>query len=80
MEIKTIKGIDEETWKKFKVLAVENDLKMSILLKMMVNEFKKNSIDFWNKTLNRDRNLDDSEAKDMLKISLDVRKEKGFRI
>ena len=80
MEIKTIKGIDEETWKNFKILAVENNLKMPLLLKMMINEFKKNSNDFWKKILNNEKNLDDSEARDMLKISFDLRKEKGFRI
>ncbi len=80
MEIKTIKGIDEKTWRDFKVLAVENNLKMSILLKIMINEFRKNSREFWKEILKGDENLSESEASDMLKINSELRKEKGFRI
>ena len=80
MEVRSIKNVDEETWKSFKVLATENNLKMSFLLKMMINEFKKNSKDFWRKILNGEKNLGESEADDMLKSILELRKEKGFRI
>ena len=46
METKCIKDVDEETWKDFKSLAIKNNMKMSILLKIMVNEFEKNLIEF----------------------------------
>jgi len=80
MKVKTIKGIDEETWRNFKVLAVENNLKMSLLLKMMINEFRKKSNEFWDKILKGERNLSDDEAEEIMKIVSESRKERGFRI
>lgn len=79
MEIKTIKDVDEETWSNFKALAAKNNLKMSLLLKMMINEFEKKSEVFWDKILKGGKKLSDKEAKDMLKIIEDSRKERGFR-
>lgn len=80
MQIKTIKNIDQETWATFKATAAKNNLKMSILLKLMVNEFNKNSSQFWNNILNTEKNLTDKEAEDILQITKEARKEKGFRI
>ena len=79
MEVKTIKGVDEETWKEFKNLAVKNNLKMPLLLKVMIKEFEKKGNEFWKEILDRERNLDETEAKDMLEITNEVRKERGFR-
>ncbi|MDO8459916.1 MAG: hypothetical protein Q7S74_02300 [Nanoarchaeota archaeon] len=79
METKCIKGVDEETWKEFKTLAVKNNMKMSILLKIMVNEFEKNSKDFWKEILSRKKSLTDEEAGDIENITKRIRKERGFR-
>lgn len=79
MENKCIKDVDEGTWKDFRALAVKNNMKMSILLKIMVNEFEKNSKDFWKEILSRKRSLSDEEAKDIENISKTIRKERGFR-
>ena len=35
METKCIKDVDEETWKDFRSLAIKNNMKMSILLKII---------------------------------------------
>lgn len=79
MEVKTIRGVDEETWNDFKALAVKSNLKMSLLLKLMVKETEKKSESFWDKILKRERNLSEDEAESMLKILEKSRKEKGFR-
>ncbi len=79
MEIRSIKGVDKETWKKFKELSEKNDLKMSILLKIMVNKFEAESKNFWKEILNRKKNLTDKEAQEMLKVMNETRKEYGFR-
>ncbi len=79
METKCIKDVDEETWKDFRALAVKNNIKMSILLKIMVNEFEKNSKDFWREILSRKKTLTDEEADDIEKIVKKMRKERGFR-
>ncbi len=79
MEIRSIKDVDEETWRGFKALAAKNNLKMSLLLKMMINEFESYGRDFWKSVLNREKNLTDKEAGIMMRVILDSRKERGFR-
>ena len=79
MEIRSIKDVDEETWKEFKALAAKNNLKMSLLLRMMINNFDKDSRDFWKNVLNRKKNLTEEEADKMMRITIESRKEKGFR-
>jgi hypothetical protein len=79
MENKCIKDVDEETWKDFRALAIKNNMKMSILLKIMVSEFEKNSKDFWKEILSRKKSLTDKEADDIENIVKKMRKEKGFR-
>ena len=79
MENKCIKDVDEETWKDFRSLAIKNNMKMSILLKIMVNEFEKNSKDFWREILSRKKSLTDEEANDIENIVKKMRKERGFK-
>ncbi len=79
MENKCIKNVDEETWKDFRDLALKNNMKMSILLKIMVSEFEKNSKDFWKEILSRKKSLTNEEADDIENIVKNIRKERGFR-
>jgi hypothetical protein len=79
MENKCIKNVDEETWKDFRDLALKNNMKMSILLKIMVSEFEKNSKDFWKEILSRKTSLTNEEAEDIGNIVKKIRKERGFR-
>jgi len=79
MEIRCIRGVDEETWKNFKALAEKNNLKMSLLLKMMIKEMENKSKNFWGRILNDEKNLSESEAEDLLKDVEKSRKERGFR-
>ena len=79
METKCIKNVDEETWKDFRTLAVKNNMKMSILLKIMINEFENNSKGFWKEILSRKKSLTEEEAEGIGNIVKKMRKEKGFR-
>lgn len=79
MENKCIKGVDKETWRDFKDLAVKNRIKMSTLLKIMVNEFERNSKGLWEEVLLRKKSLTDEEADDIENIVKKMRKERGFR-
>ena len=79
MEIKTIRDVDEGTWNEFKAMAAKSNLKMSLLLKIMVKELERKSEDFWSKILKEGKKLSENEAEDMLKISENSRKERGFR-
>lgn len=79
METKCIKNVDEDTWGDFKALAMRNKIKMAILLKMMINEFEKNSRELWREILSRKKLLGNEEADDMENIVKKLRKERGFR-
>ena len=79
METKCIKDVDEKTWKDFKDLAMKNKIKMSILLKIMINEFEKNSREFWKEILSRKKSLTDEEADNIENFVKKIRKERGFR-
>ncbi|HLC22684.1 MAG TPA: hypothetical protein VJJ79_02835 [Candidatus Nanoarchaeia archaeon] len=78
-EVKTIKGINEETWTKFKILAATKRVTMGNLLTTMVKEYEKYSNDVWDKILKSGKILSDKEASDIEKITRNMRKEKGFR-
>jgi hypothetical protein len=79
MEIRCIRDVDEETWKEFKELADKNNLKMSLLLKLMVKEMAKKSENSWKFILNSKKNLSDQEAEAMENTLRKSRKEWGFR-
>ena len=75
MEVKTIKDVDEETWRKFKAIAVKNNVRMSSLLKLMIKEFEKNSKDFWDEILNGEKLMSDKEAEEMKILTIKLRNE-----
>jgi len=79
METRSIKNVDEETWKKFKTMADKNNINMSDLLKIMIKKFEKESEKFWNEILNGQKNLSEDEAEKMMGIVRESRKEYGFR-
>jgi len=75
---KTIKGLDNKTWNTFKSLAAENNLKMSEMFKVIINDWKETSL-FWDKILDTKKILSDEEANNLLSVSKKIRKESGFR-
>jgi len=79
-EVKTIKDIDNETWHEFKDLAAQNNVKMGLLFKSMVHNYKKNAEKTWHKILNSGKILSDEDAADLRQKSQKIRKEYGFRV
>ena len=77
--LKTIKSVDEETWARFKGLAVRKGTTMGTLLKSMVHDYEKQSKDFWDSVLHGEKILSDAEAQEMHKTVRKLRKEYGFR-
>ena len=77
--VKTIKGVDEETWSEFKSLAAKDKVKMGRLFEKMVVEYKKKSNEFWSDILKGPRIISDGEAKIMEEAAKKIRKEYGFR-
>jgi len=79
MKIKSIKNVDKATWKNFRNLAERNNMKMSVLLKLMVDEYDKNSKELWNEILTRKKTLTNKDALEMEMIVKKMRGERGFR-
>ncbi len=79
MPTKTIKDVDEDTWRKLKMLSAEEDVRMGQLIKSMADSYMKNKNRIWDKILSGRKILSDSEAKDMENIIKSLRKESGFR-
>lgn len=80
MALKTIKNVDEETWYRFKTLAVKNRINMGKLLEKMIREYESKSDKFWKEVLECDKILSDKEAKELLQNTDKLRKEHGFRL
>jgi len=79
MPVKTIKDVDEETWRKLKMLSAEEDVRIGRLIENITDSYIKNKNDVWEKILNPGKILSDSEAKEMKIVVKRMRKERGFR-
>jgi len=79
MKVRTIKDVDEETWKTIREIARRENLKMASLLKEMTKEYRLKPSTAWNKILNTKPILTKKEATAMLKTVAKLRKESGFR-
>ena len=79
-EVKTIKDIDDDTWARFKSLAAKNHSKLGEFFKIILNEYEKDSGNFWKEILSRKPTSTDEEAEEMHRIVKKLRKEKGYRI
>ena len=79
MKVRTIKDVDDETWKLMKEAARREKLKMGVLLKEIVKEHKTKPSKFWSVILNGKPLLTEREAKEMVKTVAKLRKESGYR-
>ena len=79
MTVKTVKDVDETTWRKLKMLSAEENLKLGELIKNITDNYVKDREDVWDKILEGKKILSDDEARDMEKIVKRLRKERGFR-
>jgi DNA repair photolyase len=79
MTLKTIKGINDESWAEFKSIAAKNKINMGKLFERMLEEYKKRSEEAWKVILSGKKILSDKEAEDMKKIIEESRKDYGFR-
>ena len=78
-KVKTIKGVDEESWSEFKSIAAKNKMKMGKLFETMVEDYKGKVDNFWDKILEGPPLLSKEEADAMLGIVKKMRSEYGFR-
>ena len=79
MVTKTIKDVDEETWRKLKMLSAEHDATMGKILKKIIDDYEDRSRKFWDKILKGEKYLSEKEASEHEALVKKLRKEYGFR-
>ncbi|MAE49389.1 hypothetical protein CMI48_01030 [Candidatus Pacearchaeota archaeon] len=77
--VKTIRNVNEETWRELKTLAAKRRVPLGTLLKNMITEYKKETNNAWDAILNTEKIISDEEAEDLEEITKGMRKEKGWR-
>ena len=79
MKVRTIKNVDDETWKALKEMASRRKLRMGSMLREIAKEYKRKPSDAWERILNAKPILSESEAENMLRTVEKIRKERGYR-
>lgn len=79
MTIRTIKDVDDETWRKLKMLSAEHDATMGKIIKKITDDYEERNKKFWNSILKGERYLTDKEAEEHEALVKKLRKERGFR-
>jgi len=79
VKVRTIKDVDEETWRTIREISRREKLKMGTLLKEIVNEYKSKRSSAWERILNTKPFLTEKEAAGMLRTVKKLRKEAGYR-
>lgn len=77
--IKTIK-VDERTWQEFKSLAARQNVDMADMLKVMVQEYQKQTANAWQDILDRKPVLNKQEANVLEQVLHELREDYGWRI
>lgn len=79
MTTRTIKDVDDETWRKLKMLSAEHDATMGKILKKITNDYEERNKKFWDKILKGEKYLSEKEARKHEALVKKSRKEYGFR-
>ena len=77
--VKTIKGVNDESWLEFRNLASRNNMNSGEFFEELVNNYKKTSKNTWKELLNAGKILSDKEADEMMEVVKKLRSERGFR-
>jgi len=80
MEVKTIKGIDEDTWSSFKSVAAKNKMKTGEMFKVLLKEYEKKSNSVWDVILSHKPILSKKQYEEFETTIKELRKEQGWRV
>ncbi len=78
-EVKNIKGIDDETWAHFKSLAAQHKMKAANMFRILLEEYEKNTKNFWDDIFAHKSIFTDKEYEEMKARMKELRKEYGWR-
>ncbi len=79
-EVKTIKGIDEDTWAEFKGISARNKVKAATMFKLLIEEYKSHTKHFWEEIFAHKPIFTPKEHAEIKKRVEEMRKEYGWRI
>jgi len=79
MPTRTIRDVDEDTWKKLKALSAEHDATIGTMLKKITRDYEEKNRDFWSRVLKGEKIINDKEAEEHIALVKKMRKEHGFR-
>ena len=79
MVTKTIKDVDERTWKKLKGISADFNMPIGRVLDKMVDEYANSGKEFWKGIFEHKSVLSEKDEKEMLAAVRELRKECGFR-
>ena len=77
--LRTIRNVDDDTWKELKGLSKRYRLPIGRFLSKMIDGYKNKADEQWDRILSSGKILSDKEADEMQKIVVRMRKEYGFR-
>ena len=76
---KTIRAVDEMTWRKLRAMSAEQNLPLGRLLERIAEDYETRSRDVWKRILDGEKILSDKEAEGLLTFVKELRKEYRFR-
>jgi predicted secreted protein len=79
-EVRSIKGIDDETWAEFKSLAAQNKMRAADMFRTVVKEYRQKSKNFWEEIRAHKPIFSPKEYEEIEKRMKEFRKEYGWRI
>jgi predicted DNA-binding ribbon-helix-helix protein len=79
MKVRTIKDVDERTWRIFKESATRKNMKMGILLRHLANDYERNELKSFSSFVPKIPILSEAEARELENTTKAIRKEHGFR-
>ena len=79
MTTRTVKDVNEKTWRKLRMLSSEYGMPMGKLIEKITEDYEARNRDFWNSILKGEKILSDKEAEEMIALVRNLRKEHGFR-
>lgn len=79
MPLKTIKDVDDRTWRELKAIAARNGTNMGKMLEVMIREYSRRNAEVWDKILNWKYPISGKEAERRKRVVEELRKEHGFR-
>jgi len=80
MPIRTIRDVDNLTWKKMREISTRKKIRMGKLLEEMTSSYsEKEGKEWWEWLKNRKPSLTEKEADEMLEFAKKLRKEPGYR-